>query len=83
MNDTQILALIRDALFEVAPTRKDDFAKITLETRIDELRLDSIATMEMVGFVEDKLETTFEEDQLARVQKLEDLAKIIRNHAVA
>jgi len=81
MNDPQVIALIQEALFEVAPTRKADFASITLNTKIEELALDSIATMEMVGFVEDRLETTFEEDQLARVQNIGDLAKIIKNHA--
>jgi acyl carrier protein len=83
MTDDKILALIQNALFEVAPTRKEAFAKITLETRIDALQLDSIATMEMVGYVEDHLETTFEEDQLARVATVGDLAKIIRTHAPA
>jgi acyl carrier protein len=34
----------------------------------------------MVGSVEDKLGTTFEEDQLAKVQTLGDLARIIRGH---
>lgn len=81
MNDTEIVALLKEALFEVAPKRKKDFDGITLETPISDLKLDSIATMEMVGFVEDRLQTTFEEDQLARVQSLGDLGRMIRNRA--
>jgi acyl carrier protein len=81
MNDADCVALLKEALFEVAPKRKKDFDTITLETPIADLKLDSIATMEMVGFVEDRLETTFEEDQLARVQSLGDLGRMMRNRA--
>ena len=80
MTDAEILTLIREALHEVAPTRDADFAGISLTTPIAELALDSIATMEMVGTIEDRLETTFEEDQLARVQTVGDLAKIVQQH---
>ena len=80
MTDTQIVELIREALFEVAPKRKAEFAAISMDTRIDALQLDSIATMEMVGFIEDRQATTFEEDQLARVQTVGDLGRIIRTH---
>lgn len=83
MNDTQILALIREALFEVAPTRSEEFATVELETTIDDLALDSIALMEMVGFIEDKVETTFEEDELATVKKVADLARLVRAGAAA
>jgi acyl carrier protein len=78
MTDPQILDLIRAALFEVAPTRKEEFDEVGLDTKIDDLALDSIALMEMVGYVEDRLETTFEEDQLAKVTSLQDLATLIR-----
>ena len=78
MNQEQILSLIRQALGEVAPTRKADFAGITVETRIDALGLDSIATMEMVSFIEEKIEVTFPDDELARVQKVGDLVGLIQ-----
>jgi acyl carrier protein len=81
MNDTEVLTIIRTALGEVAPTRKEEFAKATLDTKIEDLALDSIATMEMVSAIEDRLETTFEEAELARVQKLADLAKLMRASA--
>lgn len=78
MNDTEILVIIRGALTEVAPTRKEEFASATLEMKIEDLALDSIATMEMVSAIEDKLETTFEEAELAKVSKLGDLARLMR-----
>lgn len=79
MNEAQILALIQEALFEVAPTRQEEFAELTLDAKVEDLALDSIAIMEMVGFVEDRLETTFQEDQLAKVVTLRDLGRLIQN----
>jgi len=77
MNHEEVLALVRQALGEVAPTRKADFAGITDETRIDALGLDSIATMEMVSFIEERIEVTFPDDELARVQKVADLVALV------
>ena len=78
MTNEQILTLIRQALGEVAPARKAEFAAITEDTRIDALGLDSIATMEMVSFIEEHIEVTFPDDELARVQKVGDLVGLVR-----
>ncbi len=79
MNDPQIVAMIQDALASVAPNRKADFAAIKLDQTIESLGLDSIATMEMVGAIEDKVSSTFPDEELAKVQTLGDLAKLIRS----
>lgn len=78
MTNEEILSLVRQALGEVAPTRKADFATITEDTRIDALGLDSIATMEMVSFIEERVEVTFPDDELARVQRVADLVGLVR-----
>jgi acyl carrier protein len=78
MDDAQILKLIKEALFEVAPNRKEEFDELELDTTIDDLALDSIATMEMVGFLEDKTDKTFPDEELARVNSLQDLASLVR-----
>ena len=82
MNDAQVVTLIQEALFEVAPGRKADFAGLTLGATIEELNLDSIATMEMVGFLEDKTDNTFPDEELARVKSVGDLASLIRHGRV-
>lgn len=79
MTDEQVLALIQSALFEVAPNRKEEFEELTLDDTIEDLALDSIATMEMVGFLEDKTENTFPDEELARVNSVRDLANLVRN----
>jgi acyl carrier protein len=79
MNDPQIVAMIQEALASVAPNRKAEFAGIKLDQTIESLGLDSIATMEMVGAIEDKVSATFPDEELAKVQTLGDLAKLIRS----
>ena len=78
MTDEKVLSLIREALFDVAPNRKEEFANIAISTTNEDLALDSIATMEMVGFLEDKTDMTFPDEELATVQSLTDLARLIR-----
>jgi acyl carrier protein len=59
-------------------TRRAEFANLSLETKIEALGLDSIATMEMVNFIEERIEVTFPDEELAKVQKVGDLAGLIR-----
>ena len=83
MDNDQILALIKDALAEVAPNRKQDFAGLAFDQKIEALGLDSIATMEMVGFLEDKVDTTFPDEELAKVSAIKDLASLVRGQSVS
>ena len=80
MDDAQILNLIKEALFEVAPSRKEEFEEeLTFDMSIEDLALDSIATMEMVGFLEDKTEKTFPDEELAQVNSIKDLASLVKH----
>ncbi len=78
MTDAQIISLIQEALADVAPNRVADFADIGVDTTIESLGLDSIATMEMVGFIEEKVDATFPDEELTEVKKIGDLANLIR-----
>ena len=77
MEKNEILDLIKEALAEVAPKRKADFENVEFDTSIESLGLDSIATMEMVGFIEEKVDSTFPDEELAKVNHLRDLAGLI------
>jgi len=83
MDNDQILALIREALVEVAPKKKADFDGITMDTNIEALGLDSIATMEMVNFVEERIDATFADEELAKVQTIRDLAGLVKGGRVS
>lgn len=78
MNDAEIISLIKEALADVAPNRGGDFDGIAADTTIESLGLDSIAIMEMVGFVEERVDATFPDEELTEVSKIGDLANLIR-----
>ena len=77
MTDPEILTLIQAALKDVAPDRTSDWASVTLDSKIEDLSLDSIATMEMVGFLEDNTDKTFPDEELNKVTALRDLASLV------
>jgi len=68
--------MIKESLFEVAPTRRNEFEAVELSTAIAELKLDSIAVMEMVGCLEDRIDITFPDEELNQVKSLGDLANL-------
>lgn len=81
MTDEQILTLVTDALDEVAPGRSKELAGKGLQTSIRDLGIDSVATMEMVGCIEERLDVTFPDEELVSVNSLTDLAGMIRRNA--
>ncbi len=64
MAEQDTLALIKAALMSVEPNRAAQFEDLRLETTIDDLDLDSIALMEMIGYLEDQLDTTFPDEEM-------------------
>lgn len=81
MTEAEAISLIQEALREVAPTRARDFEKLTPETRIQSLALDSLLTLEMVSALENKVGNPFPEEALARVERLRDLARLMNGTA--
>lgn len=78
MTDDEILGLIQETLCSIAPDQSARFRQVTLATQVKQLDIDSIATMEMIGRIEDSLAATFDEHDLAHVTTLGDLANLIR-----
>ena len=79
MTDAQILDLIRQALVNVVPDRAADWEQLDLDRTIEQLELDSISTMEMVGELEEATDTTFPDEALPKVNSLRDLANLVKN----
>ena len=80
MTDAEILDLLREAIDEVAPGRSHKLDARGLDTRMRDLELDSVQAMELVGVVEERLDVSFPEEDLARLDRLADLAALIRRH---
>jgi len=81
MNDDRILELVTAALNSVAPGWNKDDKPLDLNLKMKDLSIDSVSTMEMVGYIEEELGVTFPDEDLAQVNRLEDLAGLIRNAA--
>ena len=80
MNNEQAAALVREAISEVAPSRAGDFANVDLNTKIRDMGIDSVLAMEMVGVVEERLEITFPDEDLAQLNRFNDLVDLIVNN---
>ncbi len=79
MSETQILELIKAALDQVAPGKSAEINEGNMNMKMRDLAIDSVVTMEMIGYIEDDLGTTFPDEDLAQINKLSDLADLIRN----
>ncbi len=71
------LELIKAAISAVDPSKTSKLHKVTLTTEIRELGMDSVATMEMVGYLEEKLDTQFSDEVMIRIQTFGDLANLV------
>lgn len=78
MDDQKIMTLLTDALESVAPGRSAKVREGGLSLTIRELGIDSVATMEMVGAIEEKMGVTFPDEDMASINSLQDLANLIR-----
>lgn len=79
MTETQIIELIKAALDQVAPGRSADINEGNMNMKMRDLAIDSVVTMEMIGYIEENIGKTFPDEDLAQVSKLSDLAALIRN----
>lgn len=71
------MELIKQAVTAVDTTKAAKLAIAKPEMEIRELGLDSVATMEMVGFLEEKLETQFSDEVMVRINTFGDLVALI------
>ena len=78
MSDEQALNMVRSAIGEVVAGGAELFSEITLDTKIGDLAIDSVQTMEMVGVIEENLGALFGEEELAQIVHFRDLADLMR-----
>ena len=71
------LDLIKAAIVAVDPSKAAKLGTLTGKTEIRELGMDSVATMEMVGFLEEKLNTQFSDEVMIRIQTFGDLQTLV------
>lgn len=69
-----VIALYQEAAQEVAGRKIDG---LTLDTKLSDLQLDSVLVLEMTGYVEQKLNVRFDDEELSRLTTLRDLGNLI------
>ncbi len=77
MSETELLSVVKDALDEVVPGRRGQWDSVTLDTKIEELSVDSVAFMELVGCVEEHSGKVLPDDELAKLRNFRDLAALV------
>lgn len=74
-----VISLFQTAALEVSGKQ---LSGLTHDTVISKLGLDSVAVMELVSYFEEKLTIRMPDEELASIQTLGDLAKLV-NRLVA
>ncbi len=82
MTESEAIALLRRALAQVVPERAAEFEQVAPSATLDELALDSAATIEVVGLLEEELGgEPFADAALSRVRTVGDLLQLVRSAA--
>ena len=79
MTDEQALALLKEALHEVSPAKARELEQLDLNTRVRDAGIDSVAAMEMVGAIEERLQVTFPDEDLAQLNRFIDIVDLIKS----
>ena len=75
MSTINVTQLFTQAAFEVSGKKLDGLSK---DSVISRLGLDSVAVMELVGYVEEKLDVRLPDEDLAQVQTVGDLGALLQ-----
>lgn len=78
MTDSEILSIITEALDEVAPGKAQILGENWLNLEINALEIDSVVQQEMIGCIEELIDTTFSDEAMFQIRNMSDLAQMIR-----
>lgn len=81
MTEDDALALVRNALATAVPHRAMDLQNAAQNALLHDLGLDSIATLEIIGLVEDALGgIEISDEQLETIRSVQHLINIVMEH---
>lgn len=81
MTNDEILSLLQEALEFTVPEEKEIAKELNTEKTLGEAGISSIVAFEMAGYVEEKLEIQFADDELARINTVEDFINLIHRYS--
>ncbi len=74
MDKIDIVALFKEAAFEAEGRHLEG---LTLDSKLSELSMDSVAVMETIGVVEQRIGVRFADEDLSRLTCLRDLEALV------
>ena len=74
--DQSLINVLKAAVYDV---NLKELGKVDAETKISELGLDSVALMELIGILEEKLSLRIADEEVASLSTVGDLLNLIRN----
>jgi acyl carrier protein len=81
MTNDDILTLIKEALSFAAPEEQVAAKDLTIDSTLSEFGISSIVSLEMAGYVEEKLGVQFADDELAQIESIKGFVDLIRRNA--
>lgn len=81
LDDATTLALLKKAYLFAKPEHAATVHRLTLDATIESLGIDSLAALEMSGYVEEELDLHFADDELVSIRSMRDLAQLMRKHS--
>lgn len=82
--EQRIRSLIQESLARLDQTGASgppDVAALPADTPIEDLGMDSVASLELVGLLEERLDAEFPDAELSRLGTLGDLIELVRRSA--
>lgn len=74
MDKIDIVALFKEAAFEAEGRHLEG---LTLDSKLSELSMDSVAVMETIGVFEQRIGVRFADEDLSRLTNLRDLEALV------
>ncbi|AFY47233.1 acyl carrier protein [Nostoc sp. PCC 7524] len=83
MTNDEILDLLKEAFQVAAPEQAAAVDSLTMESMLGEFGVSSIIALEMAGYIEEKLEIQFPDDELDQISSIKSFVKLIQKHTKA
>lgn len=80
MTDNQILTLLQEAFKIAAPEEAAAVEALKIDSTLSEFGISSIASLEMAGYIEEKLDIQFADDELSQIATIKDFVDLIRKN---
>jgi len=75
VTDIDIVKLFKEAAFEAEGRHLEN---LTLDSKLSDLQMDSVAVMETIGVFEQRVGVRFHDEDLARLSNLRDLEALVQ-----